>query len=88
MPHHKAFVKSLRQDAKRRTVNRARRARLRNAVREFRSQSDPAKAAVLLPSVAALLDKGAKTHLIHPRTADRLKSRLAQSLVRLQNPAA
>lgn len=88
MPHHKQFKKSLRQDAKRRLANRGQRSRLRSAVREFRAQTDPAAAAAQLPQVAALLDKGAKTHLIHPRTADRLKSRLAASLVRLQSGAA
>lgn len=89
MPHHKQFEKTLRQDAKRRLRNRTQRARLRHAVREYRAELNPAKAAGLLPQVAALLDKGAKTHLIHPRTADRLKSRLALQLQRLQGtPAA
>jgi len=89
MPHHKQFEKTLRQDAKRRLRNRTQRTRLRHAVREFRAESNPATAAGLLPQVAALLDKGAKTHLIHARTADRLKSRLALQLQRLQGtPAA
>ncbi len=89
MPHHKQFEKSLRKDATRRLRNRTQRARLRHAVREFRAESDPAKAAGLLPQVAALLDKGAKSHLIHARTADRMKSRLALQLQRLQGtPAA
>jgi small subunit ribosomal protein S20 len=88
MPHHKQYEKSLRQDAKRRTSNRAARARLRHAMREFRSQTDAAKAAALLPEVAALLDKSAKTHLIHRKTADRLKSRLALAVGRLSEPAA
>ena len=83
MPHHKQYEKSLRQDAKRRTVNRAKRSRLRHAVREFRAETDPKKAAKLLPGVSAILDKSAKTHLIHPSTADRLKSRLALQLQRL-----
>jgi small subunit ribosomal protein S20 len=88
MPHHKQFEKTLRRDAKRRLENRSQRARLRHAVREFRDESNPAKAAGMLPQVAALLDKGAKTHLIHARTADRLKSRLALQLQRLQSASA
>jgi len=83
MPHHKQFEKTLRQDAKRRLVNRSNRARLRHAVREFRAETDAKKAAAMLPQVSAILDKSAKTHLIHPRTADRLKSRLALALQRL-----
>jgi small subunit ribosomal protein S20 len=84
MPHHKQFVKTLRRDAKRRTVNRSKRARLRHAIIEFRSLTDAKKAAAMLPEVAALLDKGAKIHLVHPRTADRMKSRLALAVRRLE----
>jgi ribosomal protein S20 len=84
MPHHKQYEKSLRRDGKRRLENRSKRARLRGAVREFRAETDAKKAAVLLPKVAALLDKSAKTNLIHPSTANRLKSRLALALLRLQ----
>lgn len=84
MPHHKQFEKTLRQDAKRRLANRAKRARLRHAMTEFRSKTDPAAAAAELPKVASLLDRAAKIHLIHQGTADRMKSRLALSLQRLQ----
>ncbi len=84
MPHHKQFVKSLRQDAKRRLANRSQRARLRHAISDQRDEVDPTKAAALLPDVASLLDRAAKTHLIHPRKADRLKSRLALALRRKQ----
>jgi small subunit ribosomal protein S20 len=84
MPHHQHYEKTLRKDAKRRVSNRAKRARLRGAVREFRAETDPKKAAAMLPRVSALLDKGAKTHLVHAGTADRLKSRLALALQRLQ----
>ena len=84
MPHHKQFKKSLRRDAKARVANRGKRARLRGAMREFREESDQAKAAKLLAEVVSILDKSAKTHLIHPRTADRLKSRLALHLNRLE----
>lgn len=88
MPHHKQYERSLRRDAVRRVDNRARRARLRKAVRELRSQTDAQKAAAMLPQVAALLDKAAKTHLVHPRTADRMKSRLALAVDRLRAHAA
>ena len=84
MPHHKQFKKSLRRDAKARIANRGQRARLRGALRDFRDESNPTKAASLLVGVVSILDKSAKTHLIHPRTADRLKSRLALHLNRLK----
>lgn len=88
MPHHKQFVRSLRKDAKRRTENRAGRARLRHAIRALRSETDAKKAAAMLPRVTALLDKAAKTRLVHPGTADRMKSRLALAVGRLQKRAA
>jgi len=88
MPHHKQFEKSLRRDAKRNLENRAKRSRLRAAMRDFRAETEPKKAAEMLPKVCALLDKGAKTNLLHPGTANRLKSRLALGLHRLQTRAA
>ena len=88
MPHHKQFEKTLRRDAKRNLENRAQRSRLRSALREFRAQTDAKQAAAMLPQVSALLDRGAKTHLIHAGTANRLKSRLALALRRLQSGAA
>ena len=88
MPHHKQFKKSLRKDTKRRTENRAKRSRLRQALRDFRSLSDPKAAEAALPNVASLLDRGAKIHLIHPRSASRLKSRLAAQLERLRAASA
>ncbi len=88
MPHHKQFKKSLRQEAKRRTENRAKRSRLRMALRDFRALTDPAAAETALPRVTSLLDKGAKTRLIHPRNASRLKSRLAARLERLRSASA
>ena len=88
MPHHTQFKKTLRKDAKRRTENRSKRARLRQALRHYRELSDPQAAATALPGVVSLLDKGAKTHLIPPSRASRLKSRLAASLERLRAASA
>lgn len=84
MPHHQQYVKTLRQDAARRLRNRSQRARLRHALRDFHGLTDAKVALVKLSEVSSLLDRGAKTHLIHPSAADRLKSRLALQVVRLQ----
>ncbi|HZM17489.1 MAG TPA: 30S ribosomal protein S20 [Candidatus Krumholzibacteria bacterium] len=83
MPHHKQFEKTLRRDAKRRLANRSKRARLRHALHEFREMPSAAAAKTAFPALEAIIDKSAKTHLIHPRTASRLKSRLAAHLQRL-----
>lgn len=88
MPHHDQFKKSLRKDAKRREENRAKRARLRHALRDFRQLGDVAAAEAALPKVESLLDKSAKIRLIHPRRADRIKSRLAAHLSRMRTASA
>lgn len=82
VPHHKQYVKTLRKDAKRRVANRAKRAKLRHALREFRALQDAKAAQKALPELVALIDKSAKIRLIHPRTASRLKSRLATGINR------
>jgi small subunit ribosomal protein S20 len=84
MPHHKQFEKTLRQDAARRLRNRTQRARLRHALRDFHGMTNAKEASAKLAEVSSLLDKGAKTHLIHPAAANRLKSRLALQIGRLQ----
>ena len=88
MPHHEQYKKSLRQDAKRNVKNRAKRARLRHAVRDLRELTSAKDAQAALPEVASLLDKAAKTRLIHPRRAARLKSRLAAHVNRRRGARA
>ena len=84
MPHHKQYEKTLRQDETRRLRNRTNRTRLRHALRDFHGLTDAKAATAMLPEVTSLLDRGAKTHLIHPTAANRLKSRLALQIGRLQ----
>ena len=50
---------------------------MRNAVRKFRATTEKAEAAALLPSVTKMLDKLAKTNVIHKNKANNLKSKLA-----------
>lgn len=87
MPHHNQFKKSLRKDAKRRDANRGQRARLRHSVRDFRAADTVETAEKRLSEVSSLLDKGAKTNLIHASKASRLKSRMAAALNRLRAQA-
>ncbi len=86
MPSHKATWKRLRQDKKRRTRNVAEKSRLRTAVKRLRAtcaegEQEPAKAE--LRKSISLLDKAAKRRTIHPRTADRKKSRLQRLVNKL-----
>lgn len=50
---------------------------MRNAVRKLRATTDKAEALKLYPGVTKLLDKLAKTHIIHKNKAGNLKSKLA-----------
>jgi small subunit ribosomal protein S20 len=49
---------------------------MRNAVRKLRATTDKAQAEELLPKVQKMLDKLAKTNLIHKNKAANLKSSL------------
>ncbi len=50
---------------------------MRNAVRKLRALTDKAEAIALYPSVQKMLDKAAKTNLIHKNKASNLKSKLS-----------
>ena len=50
---------------------------MRNAVRKLRAMTDKEEALKLYPSIQKMLDKLAKTNLIHKNKAANLKSSLA-----------
>ena len=50
---------------------------MRNAVRKLRATTDKAAAVELLPKVQKMLDKLAKTNIIHKNKAANLKSSVA-----------
>ena len=50
---------------------------MRNAVRKLRATTEKAEAVALLPAVTKMLDKLAKTNVIHKNKANNLKSKLA-----------
>ena len=76
MANHKSSLKRIRQEEKRRLHNRYYGKTMRNAVRKLRSMTDKAEATALYPRVQKLLDKAAKTNLIHKNKAANLKSKL------------
>ena len=67
MANHKSSLKRIRQEETRRLHNRYYGKTMRNAVRKLRATTDK----------AALLDKLAKTNVIHKNKANNLKSKLA-----------
>ena len=77
MANHKSSVKRIRQTASRRLHNRYYAKTMRNAVRKLRATTDIAAAVELLPKVQKMLDKLAKTNIIHNNKAANLKSSIA-----------
>ena len=85
MANHKSALKQHRQDVRRRTQNRYNRARMRTAVKHFRSAvaaGDLDTARQLLNPTLSLVDRTAKLGGIHDNAAARTKSRLTRALAR------
>ena len=77
MANHKSSLKRIRQEETRRLHNRYYGKTMRNAVRKLRSTTDKAEATAMYPGVTKMLDKLAKTNVIHKNKANNLKSKLA-----------
>lgn len=78
MANHKSSLKRIRQDKKKNLHNRYYAKTMRNAVRKLRAMTDKEEAVKMYPSVQKILDKLAKTNLIHKNKAANIKSSLAQ----------
>jgi small subunit ribosomal protein S20 len=78
MPNHKSAEKRVRQNERRRVVNRSNRSRLRTAVKELRSALDKSgkNAAALLPQTVSEIDKAVQKGVLHRNAAARQKARL------------
>lgn len=83
MANHKSSVKRIRQTETRRLRNRYYAKTMRNAVRKLRATNDKAAAVELLPKVQKMLDKLAKTNLIHKNKAANLKSSVMRHVSKL-----
>ena len=80
MANHKSSLKRIRQDKKKNLHNRDYAKTMRNAVRKLRAMTDKEEAVKMYPSVQKILDKLAKTNLIHKNKAANIKSSLAQHI--------
>jgi small subunit ribosomal protein S20 len=78
MPNHKSAEKRVRQNERRRVVNRSNRSRLRTAVKELRSALEKSgkDAAALLPQTVSEIDKAVQKGVLHRNAAARHKARL------------
>jgi small subunit ribosomal protein S20 len=75
--------KRLRQNVKRRGLNRSKKAEIRRVLKQIRlhlETNDKVAAATLLPELAKAVDKAAKRNSIHPNKAARIKSRWTQKV--------
>ena len=77
MANHKSSLKRIRQDKKKALHNKYYAKTMRNAVRKLRALTDKEEAVKLYPTVQKMLDKLAKTNIIHKNKAANLKSKLA-----------
>jgi small subunit ribosomal protein S20 len=79
MPNHKSAEKRMRQNEKRRLVNRSNRGRLRTGIKKLRDAlegGDAGAANGLLPETVSLIDKAVQKGVLHRNAAARFKSRL------------
>jgi len=77
MANHKSALKRIRSNEAKRLRNKYQHKTARNAVRNLRALTDKKEAEALFPAVSSMLDKLAKTNVIHKNKAANLKSGLA-----------
>lgn len=89
MPNHKSAEKRVRQNEKRRNVNRSNKSKLRTQIKKLRSAlggSDAAQSQDLLIPTISLIDKAVNKGTLHRNTAARHKSRLTAHTNKLAQP--
>lgn len=86
MANHKSAEKRVRQNAKRKEINRSSRSKLRTSIKKLRGSiagSDKTGSTELLNPTVSLIDKAVNKGLIHKNTAARYKSRLTKHVSEL-----
>ena len=83
MANHKSSLKRIRQDKKKTLHNRYYAKTMRNAVRKLRAVTNKEEALKMYPTVQKMLDKLAKTKIIHKNKAANLKSSLCNHINKL-----
>lgn len=76
MANHKSTLKRIRSNESKRIRNKYIHKTTRNAIKELREATDKKAAEKLFPGVIALVDKLAKSNIIHKNKASNLKSKL------------
>ena len=78
MANHKSALKRIRSNEAKRLRNKYQHKTTRNTVRDLRSAEDKTEAEGKLVKVISMLDKLAKTNIIHKNKAANLKSKLTK----------
>jgi len=78
MPHYKSAFKRLRQQEKRRLVNKAHKSRMKSEIKKVLSSTSKDEAAKNLTVAFSVIDKMAKKNMIHKNNASRKKARLSR----------
>ena len=81
MANHKSAKKRIRQNVKRRLINRSNRSALRTQVKKLRSaiaEGDKAASQEQLQPTISIIDKMVNKNVLHKNTAARYKSRLTR----------
>jgi small subunit ribosomal protein S20 len=76
MANHKSAQKRIRNSETKNERNRYQAKSARTIIKKIRTSTDKKEAAEMLPKIAAMLDKLAKTNVIHKNKASNLKSEL------------
>lgn len=85
MPNHKSAEKRVRQNEKRRAVNRSNRSSLRTQIKKLRTAlgaSDKQQSQELLVPTISAIDKAVNKGVLHKNTAARYKSRLTSHVTK------
>ena len=83
MANHKSSLKRIRQDKVKTLHNKYYAKTMRNAVRKLRAMTDKDEAVKLYPEVQKMVDKLAKTNVIHKNKAANLKASLCKHIGKL-----
>jgi len=83
MANHKSAEKRIRQNEKRRAINRGNRSRMRTEIKRLRTAlnlGDAEGAQKLLSDVTSVIDKAIQKGVLHRNAAARYKSRLTRTV--------
>ena len=83
MAHSKQALKRVRQSERNRLANKAKLTRLRTSMKRLAAivaAGEKDKAAAMVPTLCKVIDKAARTHVIHKNTAARRKSLVNRSV--------